>query len=320
MNGELTEAEHITFALIEDYTHIALACAVEPLRLANHISGRELYRWTLISENGKTARSSNGITTLVDGGLDPVPARQNLFVLSGTNVARHVSPALLSFIRRERACGTRIGGLCSGAYVLAKAGLLDGVPTAIHWDFHDSFAETFPNIPLRRNVFVAEQKYITASGGTATADLMLHLIGKAHGEDLSIAIADQLVYNAVREETAEQRVSIQSRCGTRNRHLAAAIKMMTDSIEHPVSPCDIAARLGISTRQLERIFERHVGCSPKRYFTDMRLAKARNLLVQTEASIVDIALACGFSSSSHFSRVYRAHNGITPVLQRTRIA
>jgi transcriptional regulator GlxA family with amidase domain len=309
----------MNFVLVEDFSHLAFSCAVEPLRIANLISGRELYTWSFLSENGETATCSNGSVTLAHSGLRPIPAHEYLFVLSGLNVARHVSPALLTYLRRERARGTRIGGLCSGSYILAKAGLLDGVRTAIHWDFHDGFTETFPDVPLCRNVFVADAKYITASGGTATADLMLHLIEQVHGIDLSIAVADQMVYNAVRHGTAEQKVSIQSRCGTRNPHLAGAISIMSNHIENPLPPSAIAARIGISVRQLERIFERNLDCSPKRYYTKMRLDKARNLLVQSESSIVDIALACGFGSASHFTRVYRNHTGITPVVQRSRL-
>ncbi|WP_374371873.1 DJ-1/PfpI family protein, partial [Tabrizicola sp.] len=139
----------------------------------------------------------------------------------------------LNWLRRERASGTPLGAICSGAYVLAKAGFLDGVETAVHWAWHDLFTEEFPDVRLVRNVFVAKERIITASGGTAAADLMLHLIGKAHGADLATEVADQMVYNAVREGSAAQRVSIQSRHGMRNEHLKRAIAIMEASIEAP---------------------------------------------------------------------------------------
>jgi transcriptional regulator GlxA family with amidase domain len=312
-------AEHFAFLLVEEFTHIAFSCAIEPLRIANLLSGKELYRWSFISEDGTTAVSSNGSVTLVHHGFDAIPECDRLFVLSGINVQKHVSPQLLSVLRRERARGKRIGALCSGAYVLAKAGFLDGVQTAIHWEFHDSFMEEFPQVNLVRNVFVADEKFITASGGTATADLMLHLIERDHGYNLSVEVSDQMVYNAARDATAEQRVSLQSRHGMRNKHLARAIQMMSETIETPVSPSLIAEEVGISARQLERLFGKYLNCSPKKYYVELRLERARRLLLQTEQSITEIAMACGFESPGHFSRVYRAAFGVTPSVQQGRM-
>jgi transcriptional regulator GlxA family with amidase domain len=242
-----------------------------------------------------------------------------LFLISGLNVQTHTTPKLLTWLRRERAAGTPLGAICSAAYVLAKAGFLDNVETALHWAWHDMFTEEFPTVRLVRNVFVAREKIITASGGTAAADLMLHLIGKSHGEDLATEVADQMVYNAVREGTAAQRVSIQSRHGMRNAHLTRAIAIMEKSIETPISPSLIAEELGISTRQLERLFGRFLNSSPKHYFMEMRLTRAQNLLVQSEQSVTEIAMACGFQSTSHFSKVFRAHFGRSPLLQRAKL-
>lgn len=315
----MDKTEHFLFLLIEEFSHMAFSCAIEPLRIANLLSGKELYKWSFASENGETATCSNGSVMLVHHGLKSLPVHDRLFVTSGIHVTNHITPSLLSVIRHERSRGTAIGSLCSGAYVLARAGLLDNTRAAVHWAYHDGFAEEFPSVNLQRSVFVADEKIVTASGGTATADLMLHLIEKEHGIDLSMGIADQMVYNTVREASAEQRVSLQSRYGMRNPHLIKAIQLMTDSIEDPMSSASIAQQVGISTRQLERLFERYLNCSPNKFFVDMRLQKARNLLLQTEQSVTQIACACGFGSSSHFSRVFKAHFGITPVTQRTRI-
>ena len=316
----MTAPESFVFVLVNAFSHLAFSCAVEPLRIANLIAGKELYRWRFASENSQTATCSNGAVMLVHQGLIPAGQNDQVFILSGIGVQQQVTPALLNYIRRERARGTRLGALCSGAYILAKAGLLNGQRAAIHWEFHDSFMEEFPDVALCRSVFVAGERHITASGGTATADLMLHLIEERHGLELSIAVGDQMVYNAVRDGGAEQKVSFQARHGMRNEHLQRAIEMMNDSIEEPLSPAAIAEELGISTRQLERLFSRHLNCSPKKYFVDLRLSKARRLLVQTERSITDISLACGFSSPSHFARSFRTHYGILPSKQRARLS
>ena len=315
----MTKTSHFVFLLLEDYTHLAFSCAVEPLRIANFVSGQPLYKWSLASADGISARCSNGSVTLVDAGLQPLSRVDRLFLVSGLNVQNHTSPEVLNFLRRERVAGTQIGAICSGAYVLAKAGFLNGIDTAIHWEYHDLITEEFPEVSLVRNVFVANQKHITASGGTAAADLMLHLIAKEHGGDLATAVADQMVYNAVREGSAAQRVSLQSRHGMRNAHLARAIHLMEANIEDPCSPFEIADQVGISTRQLERLFGRYLNTSPKRYMMEMRLHRARNLIVQTEQSIAQIAMACGFNSTSHFSKVFRSHYGVSPISHRSTL-
>jgi len=311
---------HFAFFLTRDFSHIAFSCAVEPLRLANLMSGKPLYRWTLLSEDGVCETCSNGAVTLVNGGPSALQRFDRLFLISGKDVHIHVSAKVLAMLRQARATGIPLGAFCSGAYALAMAGLLDGVKTAVHWGMHDLFEENFPEVKLVRSVFVPDEKIITASGGTAAADLMLHLIAKAHGNDLATEVADQLVYNAVREQTAAQRVSLQSRHRMRNPTVIEAISIMSDNIEDPMSPPEIAARLGISTRQLERLFSRSLGASPSRYYRDMRLDRARNLLVQSERSIMDIALACGFNSASHFAKAFRDHFGKSPLSHQSRLS
>lgn len=315
----MPKPQRFTFLLVEEFSHLAFSCAVEPLRIANLVNGDDLYEWSILSENGERVTCSNGIVTVVDGGISDIPKCDRLFVLSGINMRNHVTRPLLGALRRQKALGTPIGALCSGSWVLAEAGFLDGCEAAIHWEYHDSFMEAFPKVKLVRSVFAADGKYISASGGTATADLMLHLIEQDHGHDLAVSVSDQMVYNAVRNATAEQRVSLQSRNGMRNTHLAKAIRIMEQNIEAPISPSEIAAELGISTRQLERLFGKFLNASPKKYFMEMRLERARKLLLQTEASVTDIAIACGFETPGHFSRVYRANFGITPQMQKNKL-
>ncbi|MTI44419.1 AraC family transcriptional regulator with amidase-like domain [Roseibium hamelinense] len=302
----------VTFLLLDDFSHIAFSCALEPLRIANLLEGSDLYRWRLASPGGQQAVCSNRSVTLVDQGLEPLPARSSLFIVSGQNIGERVTPQILSFIRRERARGTRIGAICSGAFVLAKAGLLDGRRAAIHWSFHDSFGETFPNVDLCKNVFVADEPFVTASGGTAASDLMLHLIGERHGADLAAAVADMMVYSGVRPPEASQQISVQARHGIRNPHIAEAIRLMNESAPFYLPSSEIARKIGISTRQLERLFQKHLRVSPKKFAIHQKLERARNLLLQTEQSISEISLACGYDSPSHFIRIYQKRFGVTP--------
>lgn len=320
MDGKQPQSpEHFKFLLVENFSHLAFSCAVEPLRIANHVANEKLYSWSFASEDGDFARASNGSETRVSLSFKDAGSSDYLFVLSGLGVQSAATSNLLSAIRHGRAHGARIGALCSGAYILAEAGLLDQQKAAIHWDYHDSFMEEFPQVGLSRSVFVADAAIITASGGTATADLMLFLISQKHGEDLGTEVADQMVYNAVRDADAEQRVSLQSRHSMRNEHLTRAIQLMTENVDDPQPPSVIAREIGISGRQMERLFGRYLNCSPKKYYVDLRLQKAQRLLVQTDMSVTEIAFATGFNSPTHFSKIYRVQFGVSPSDQKNKI-
>ncbi|MDA5558769.1 GlxA family transcriptional regulator [Shimia sp. MMG029] len=315
-----TVPKQFVFALVEDFTHLALSCAVDPLRIANLVSGQELYRWSYSSVDGVQERASDGTVLHAHSSFATIPDCTRLLVVSGLDMQNKSISELLNALRRiDRTRMTGIGALDSGAYLLARGGFLNGMQAAIHWQYHDVMMEEFPEVNTVRNVFVSSEKHITASGGTATADLMLHLIEQDHGAELSADVADQMVYNAAREATAAQKVSLQSRNGMRNAHLTRAIEIMKDSLEEPVSPAVIAAQLNISTRQLERLFGKYLNASPKKYFMELRLEKAQQLLVQTELSVIEVALACGFQSAGHFARVYRTAFGVTPMMQRGRL-
>ncbi len=308
--------EHVAFLLVEDFTHLAFACAIEPLRIANLVSGRALYRWSLVSEDGRPAVCSHGTALVVDRGLAPLPRSDRLFVVSGIGVRQRLTRRLLDHLRREHRRGVRLGAICSGAWALAEAGLLDDQPCAIHWEWHDAFVEAFPTVVLRRSVFVAEGRIPTAAGGPAAADLMLHLVAERHGADLATAVADQMVYNSVRPDGAEQRLSLGARSGLRSEPVHRAVRLMETHIEDPITTADIAAEVGLSLRQLERLFGKCLNCSPKKYYLDLRLQRARNLLLQTDMPMAEIAMACGFVSVGHFSRSYRQTYGVTAATQR----
>lgn len=312
--------QHFVFMLVQDFTHIAFSCAIEPLRIANLVSGDDLYRWSLVSQDGVSATCSNGTVTLVDHAFDEVPTNDRLFVLTGINVAAHASPALCKAVQRATLRTRALGGLCSGAWLLAKAGLLTGQSAAIHWDFHDAFMEQFPEVNLVRSVFDADQAVITASGGTATADLMLHLIEREHGNELAMAVADQMVYNVVREGGAEQKISLQSRLEVRNAHVMTAIELMSESLDEPLSMSELSDQLKISKRQLERLFGRCLNCSPKKYYMDLRLQRAQKLLIQTDSSVTEVAVACGFETLTHFSRLYKSAYGVSPSHQSSKVS
>lgn len=311
-----TETRRFVFVLLDRFTMLCFASAVEALRIANRMAGEDLYSWILASEGGVPVRCSNGTAFQVDMGLEALERDDTVFLCGGLDVQEATTRHLLGWLRREARRGITMGGLCTAGYTLAKAGLLDGKRATIHWENHDGFAEEFQDVELTKSVFVIDGNRITTAGGTASIDLMLKLIADDHGEELANAVADQLIYSSIRTDQDTQRLSIPTRIGVRHPRLSRVIQMMEQAIEEPISPATLARDVGMSTRQLERLFRRYLDRSPKRYYMELRLQKARNLLMQTDMSVINVALACGFASPSHFSKCYRAHYHITPYRER----
>ncbi len=304
------------FVLLDGFTLLCLASALDALRLANRMSGAILYDWTIVGEGGGTMTCSGGTTVMLDEDLPALGRDDTILLVGGIDVARASTPKLRSWLKREARRGGRIAALDTAAWTLATCGLLDGKRATIHWENQDGFAEDFPDIDLTRSIFTIDGRMITAAGGTASIDLMLHLIAREFGEELAALVADQLVHSAIRTDQDTQRLSIPTRIGVRHPRLSQVIREMEAAIEEPVSPATLAADVGMSTRQLERLFRRYLDRSPKRYYMELRLARARNLLMQTDMSIINVALACGFTSPSHFSKCYRAHYATTPYRER----
>ncbi len=309
--------QEIVFLLTENFSHMAFACGLEPFRLANLASERELYTWRIATEDGIEERCANGTVTRANMGLVDVP-NATLIVVAGLNAKRHATPAIKAYLRRHMRLGSgKLGAICCGAYVLAEAGLLSGRSCALHWRYHDAFAEDHPDVDLRPTVFVKDGRIFSSSGGTAAVDLVLNLIEEDHGASLARDVAEGLIYTSVRGPDDGQRMSTNNRIGIRNDRLAKAVEIIEAELDEPLRTADIADRIGLSARQLERLFGRYLNTSPKKYGMEIRLMRARELLRQTDMNVINVALACGFTSPSHFSKCYRTRFGSTPY-QRDR--
>lgn len=304
------------FVLLNQFTLLSFSAAIEPLRIANRMSGQPLYRWTMVSETGRDVACSNGTVLRVEGPLPDMGRDDVVIVCGGVDIRANTTQPVVNWLRKVARKGSVIGGLCTGAHTLAEAGLLENRRATIHWENRDGFLEEFTDTDLTKSVFVIDGNRLTAAGGTASIDLVLTMIADDHGKDLANAVADQLIYTSIRTDRDIQRLSIPTRIGVRHPRLSRVIERMEQSIEEPVSPADLAEEVGMSTRQLERLFRRYLNRSPKRYYMELRLARARNLLMQTELSVINVALACGFASPSHFSKCYRAQYGTTPYRER----
>ena len=313
---EASRPRRFVFLLLDKFTMMSFAGAVEPLRIANRVAGKKLFDWILIGEGGGTVSCSNGASFRLDAGLIELERDDTLLVCGGIDVQKVTTKPIISWLRREARRGMMIGGICTGGWAMAKAGLLDGKKATIHWENQDGFLEEFEDVRLTKSIFVIDGSRMTTAGGTSSIDLMLKLIAADHGDELANTVADQLIYTSIRTDQDTQRLSIPTRIGVRHPKLSQVIQMMENNIEDPISPADLAEDVGMSTRQLERLFRRYLNRSPKRYYMELRLQKARNLLMQTDMSVINVALACGFASPSHFSKCYRAHYNTTPYRER----
>lgn len=306
---------HFAFMPLPNFTMIAFTSAIEVLRMANYLSARPLYRWSVITPDGGPVTASNGLA-IDTGPAECIGQPDILFVCGGVDVQNATSPAHLSTLRRFARLGTPLGGLCTGTYALAKSGLLAGYDCAIHWENMSALKDSFPDTHFSKELFVTDRDRITCTGGIAPIDMMLNLITTRVGTALVTQIAEQFIVEHVRDTTAQQQIPLVARLGSANKSLFEAICLMENNIEEPLSRDELARLAKLSQRQLQRLFHEHVGMTPTHYYLTLRLRRARQLLLQTDMSIMSITIACGFQSACHFSKSYRDAFGIAPTLER----
>ncbi len=304
------------FLTLPNYSLIALANAVEPLRMANRLVGREVYEWAILSMDGQAVPASSGIALSPTAALAKLGSVDILFICGGINVRDAVSPALIAHLRRIADRRVPLGGLCTGGYALARAGLLDHCKATIHWENLSALREEFPRVRISDQLFTIDRDRFTCSGGTAPIDLMLHLIQLKLGPRISQLVSEQFIVERVRNDSDRQYVPLRAQIGPANRSLIRVAQLMEENIEKPLSLDKIADSTGLSRRQIERLFRRDLNCVPKRYYLEMRLRRARELLLQTALPIMDVTTACGFQSPPHFSKCYRSQFGHPPSAER----
>lgn len=314
MFGDLPQIQphNFAFVLVPEFSMMPLSAAIEPLRLANRLAEGELYRWQILTADGEPVPASNGLVIIPDTNFDELRPHSSIVVCGGINVQRYIDKPLVNWLRKLARQGAEIGSLCTACHIIAEAGLLDGYACTIHWENIPAFSERFPELKVSDSLFEIDRNRFTCAGGTAAIDMMLALIAEQHGAGLASQVADQIIHSPIRHHSEHQRMSLPARIGARHPKLVTIIERMEANLEDPISPSDLAREAGLSTRQLERLFRRYLDRSPKRYYLELRLKKARLLLLQTDMSVINVALACGFSSPSHFSKCYRAFYGRTP--------
>ena len=306
------------FVLLPKLTMLALSAAIEPLRVANQISQQELYRWRTMTLGGAPVRCSNNLALVPDTALAPPARGARVFICSGVEPAETVDVGVTRWAARQAAHGTPVGAICTGAFTLARAGLLGGRTFTLHWENQPAFVEAYPDLVPTPNLYEVDGDLMTAAGGSATTDLMLSVIEDDFGPDFALVVSDMCLHGRSHSDHAPQQTARSAVIGSRNRHLIAAMRLMQLHLEEPLNVETIAGEVEISKRQLERSFVQHTGLSPRRYYTDMRLSRAYSLLSETDLPIAEIAAATGFGGTSAFARAFRAKFDVAPGKFRKR--
>lgn len=306
------DSKRIAFLLFDRFSNLCLANAVEPLRAANSEAGRRIFSWRFLTLDGGPAIASSGIPVAPDAALGREGPGDLLFVIAGYDYRRHAtartSGALSAASRRYAV----LAGLDTGSWLLAKAGLLDGRAATIHWEALETFAEQFPHLDVRREHFIVDGDRITCGGGMTAFDLLLALIGEGYGEALRLDVAALFMHDAT------QGLAGFGTGSPKGRSVKRAIALMQENIEAPLAIPEIARRVGRTQRDLAVRFRRELGASPQVVYRHLRLTVARKLVDETEFSISEIALRCGYEDPSAMTRAFKATFGVSPLgLRRT---
>lgn len=305
--------ESVGFLLIPDFSLLSYAAAIEPLRAANQLAGKTLYRWWHTAPGDQPAIASNGAAILPDFKFGSDTGRLDLMlVCAGGNPTTFHDKRTFAWLRKLASRGVLIGGVSGGPFILARAGLLGGRRCTVHWEHAPALQEAFSDIEFTRSLFEIDRDRITCSGGVAGLDMMVALITRDHGYELGSAVSDWFLHTHVREGARPQRMDLRFRLGVADDKLLKALRTMEAHLEIPLSRQRIANLAGVSLRQIERSFRKHLGRGVHEHYLALRLARSRQLLRETSLSILEVALATGFASASPFSRAFKQAFGFPP--------
>ncbi|MEO1492417.1 MAG: GlxA family transcriptional regulator [Pseudomonadota bacterium] len=302
----------VMFLLIEQFSMMSVVSALEPLRGANRLLGREVYRWHLISHDGAPVEASNGMTVTADGALGEIEDADFLFVCAGLSADPPYRARLNAGLNRAARAGLVLGSLSAGTIILARAGVLDGYRSTVHWEFQPAFQEEFPELETSPGLFVIDRDRWTGSGGITGMDMMLSLIEHDHGPDLSRSVGNQFQIDRIRNASIAQRPGQLDRIETLPHAVQQVVTLMLEHIEEPLRMDDLAAQVGMNVRRMERLFNTHLDTAPAQFYRKLRLEKARDLLLHSNLPTLEVACLTGFSSSSHFAMAYQRQFGQRP--------
>ena len=314
--SELVAVNRFIFLLMPGFFSLDLGAAVDSLSSANQALKEKLYDWKIVSETGECVVSSAGLKVSVDGDLSEVN-RGDFIFLCGSFSADKLSKSskTIAWLRRAARQSVKICGLGESVLFLARIEIINKGPISVHWKMKPVFEEDYPDLEPCSTIFDRRKNLNSSGGRAASLDLFSELIRETAGPEISSEVASELLCGSLREGNCHQSIRHRTHIGNRSEKLRKAIFYMQQNLAEPVSPKLVAEEVGISTRQLERLFKRYYGLSPHAYMTILRLERARCLLQQTHMSVMSVAIACGFSGQSAFSKRYKRHFGIFPTAE-----
>lgn len=315
----MAKPETIGFLLAPRFSMFAFACAVEPLRVANRLAQREIYRWRTISLDGDPVSASNRMSVVADRSIRAPADYARVAVCAGFEPESLYDARIAGWLRNLARSGVPLGAIDTGSFALAHAGLLDGYRAATHWESLESLRSQFPKVMITPDLFVIDRSRFTCAGGAAALDMMLHVVRLRCGHRLAAAVAEQFIYTHVRGPREQQRMGTRERQGVHEAWLAQIIELMEGNLEEPLAVRALCLSAGVSQRRCERGFRRQLRLSPRRYYLNLRLQRARGFLQYTNLPVLDTAVACGFRSVAHFSRTYKAWAGTAPSVDREQM-
>jgi transcriptional regulator GlxA family with amidase domain len=304
------------FVLLDDFSMLSVISAIEPLRVANRMIGREVYQWQIVSEDGDPVKASNGLIMQTQSRVGEGDLPDYTFICAGLSLVARYPTRLSAFINRRYAAGVTLGAISMGTIFLARAGILRDVRCTIHWEGQPAFSEEFPDIYLTRAIYEIDNKIMSCAGGMSSFDLLIAIIARDHDEAVLRSIANQLQLDRIRTGTFLQSRGAASVSEIAPKQLRNAIDLLSENMEHPLSLDSLAKAVGASRRTLERLFLRFTKMTPSKYCKTQRLERAHDLLLHSNMPILDLAVATGFRSGSYFSYCFSEHYGMSPTSLR----
>lgn len=307
---------NIGFLLIEDFSSFAVTCMTNAFRAANRLTDQKTYRWDFLSHDDGIVVASDGFQVQSTLSIHDTLEFDYLFVAAGLDTDPPYRPRLNAALQRLSRRTKVIGSMSAGAFILARAGLLDGYSFTLHWENQPAFAEEFPLLPYSSNIYVMDRNRWTCAGGLSAIDLAMQIIEAHDTRALAHEVANQFQVDRVREGHNNQRPYSLENFSTLPARLQSAIQIMNDNIEAPLSVPDVAGTTGTTVRSLERLFKKHLDTAPATFYRRIRLERARHLLWHTNLSVLDISCMTGFSSPSYLSRMYQNQYDKMPSQER----
>jgi len=294
---------------------MSLSAVIDPLRAANRLSRLPLFKWKIVSVNGQAVRLTCGIEIQVDNQLSSDDSGDLLIVLAGFDQDTHVSTKHLSIIRQISSNFKTICCVEAGTWVLARAGLIDHHRVTTHWEDTEKLAERFPNLDVRNERYVIDGKIWSSGGASPALDMMLYYLRTTQNKSLAIDVASVFIYDDQSSSTDAQTISL-GRIEQLEPRLAKAIHLMENTLEEPISTQKIAKHVNLSVRSLELLSKKHLGITPGNYYLRLRLQAARRMVLDSNLSILEIAVRSGFKSQSALSRAFMKRYDQSPIKLR----